>query len=224
MYAPIEKVIEYLDGFYVPISEELADMRTYAESQYIPIIRKQTEVYLNSLLETFRPKKILEIGTAIGYGAIYFAMKCPEAQIVSIERDDAMFKIARHNIAEINLTDRITVLKGEAVDCLEELRLNDESEFDFIFIDAGKSHYIKFMELAMKLAKNGAYILSDDILLRGTTSGEEYDPRGKHKTAIRRMRSYLEFITHHKNLKTSLLTIGDGLAISIYGKDIDERI
>lgn len=210
-----EKVVEYLDGFYKPLNDELNALRNFAEPNHIPIILKDAEELILNILRVKKPKRILEIGTAIGYSACCFATVCKECEIITIESNVDSKKIAEENIERLGFSDVITVLSGDAVDVLKEL--NKTQKFDFVFIDAGKSHYKDFFDGALVLCEKDAIIISDNVLLRAKTVSDEYDPYSKFKTNIRKMREFLDYITDLDNIDTSIVPVGDGLAISVIG-------
>lgn len=173
-------------------------------------------MYLNTLLPLVKPKKILEVGTAIGYSALYYASVCPDAEIYTIEKDETALYAARHNISAAGKEGQIHTIFGDGQEQIEKLRDQGISGFDFVFIDAAKSHYKRFLDAALSVCCDGAVILSDNILQKAMTASDIYDPQNKHKTNIKRMREYLDYITNDKTLQTSLLSVGDGLAVTVY--------
>lgn len=209
-------VDNYIWEYYRPINESLGELRKIGETDHVPIIQKDTEMVLTSYLKLKKPKKILEIGTAIGYSGIYFAAVCPDAEIYTIEKDETMLQAARHNFEVSGMQDRITSLFGDGQEQIEKLKTQGIDGFDFVFIDAAKSHYKRFLEAALTVAADEALIISDNILMKGMTASDEFDTFRKHKTNIRKMREYVEFICNQKDLDTSLLTVGDGLAVTFY--------
>lgn len=213
-----ELVTSYINEYYKPLNEELGKLRTAGESDRVPIILKETEILLGTLLDLKKPAKILEIGTAIGYSGIYFAVKCPDAEVYTIEKDEFAYNAARGNISGFGLQDTIHQFLGDGQEQVEKIRDKGIKDFDFIFIDAAKSHYKRFLEAALEVAADGALIVSDNILQKGMTVSDTYDEGRKHKTNIRKMREYVEFISNDSQLLTSLLSVGDGLAVSIYKK------
>lgn len=216
-----EKVTEYLHHYYRPRNEKLAAMRENAEKRWIPVILKETEDFLALLTALFHPQRILEIGTAIGYSAAFFA-ETTDAQIVTIERDEEMYREACQNIEKLHLEKKISCLSGDAETVLrvlqKEVQEGQRVPFDFLFIDAGKSHYTEFLSLAFPMLQEGALVLCDNILMRGTTVSDEYDPKGKHKTNIRKMREFIDWITEDEHFTTTLYAIGDGISCSIVKK------
>lgn len=216
-------VTEYLNGFYRPLSEELAFLREMGEKDRVPIILKETETCLNLLLTLYRPSKILEIGTAIGYSALYYAERCPEAEIFTIEKDETAFSAAKNNIEAAGKTSQIHCLLGDGQEQIEKLKDQGTVGFDFVFIDAAKSHYRRFLDAALTVCREGTLIVSDNILQKAMTCSDEYDTQKKHKTNIRKMREYVDYISRDPSLETSLLAVGDGLAVTIYRGEHEQR-
>lgn len=213
-------VTEYINGFYKAESESLSKLRDEAEEKRVPIILKETETFLKTLLLMKKPMKILEIGAAVGYSSSFFAQVCPEAKIVTIEKDENIYNTAKANIEKLNFGNQIRICQGDGEEVINKLIEEGEGPFDFVFIDAAKSHYKRFLNAAVKVCSKDALIVSDNILMKGQTVSDIYDPYGRHKTNIRNMKEYLEYITSAEWLDTSLLSCGDGLALSIYrGKD-----
>ena len=209
-------VTEDLNGYYRGASRELEELRALGEADRIPIILRETEMYLNTLLLLTRPQRILEIGTAIGYSALYYSEKCPAAEIYTIEKDEIMLQAARHNFAAFGREARIHSLFGDGQEQIEKLRDRGVGDFDFVFIDAAKSHYKRFLDAALSVCRPGAVIVSDNILQKGMTASDQYDQGKKHRTNIRKMREYVDYISYDPTLSTSLMAVGDGLAVTIY--------
>lgn len=210
-----DKVIDYINSYYKPLNHRLLELREAGEANNVPIIMRETESFLSFLLEVKKPKKILEIGTAIGYSAAFFAVKCPDAEVLTIEKKPEMAEIAIKNIENLNLENRIRVLKGDGEDMLKDFR---DPMFDFIFIDAAKSHYERFFKAACKAAVDEAIIVSDNVLQHGMTVSNEYDVYDKHRTNIRQMRAFVDFLDTYGGT-TGLLSQGDGLALTIVRKN-----
>ncbi len=209
-------VTEYIQSFYKPSSNQLEELRKEAEVNKVPIILKETEDFLKTILLYRQPKNILEIGAAVGYSSSFFATICPDAKIVTIEKDEDVYKKAIDNINKLGFSDRITVKQGDAEEVTYNLKEEGFGPFDLIFIDAAKSHYKRFLDAALTNCANNGLIVSDNVLLKARTASDIYDPRGKHKTNIRKMREYVEYIFNHHQLETSLVSCGDGLSLSIF--------
>ena len=180
-------VTEYINGFYVPQTPELGQLREKSEAERVPIILKETEDFLNVFLKITAPKRILEIGCAVGYSAMFFS-QCCGAQVVTIEKDPEVAAVAAANIAELGYSDRIRVEQGDGEEAVNKLIEAGEEPFDLVFIDAAKSHYKRFLEASLPLCRPGAIIVSDNVLIKGCTASDQYDPTGKFKTNIRKMR------------------------------------
>jgi len=214
-----QHVTDFINNYYKPLNESLDHMRAYAEENRIPIIQRDTEQLLLQFIKIKKPKKILEIGTAIGYSAACFAMAAEGSRIVTIESNADTYDQAAENLADFGLSDRVQVMLGDGEEVMQKLlhKTNVEGldQFDFIFIDASKSHYRRFWDVAIKLIKDGGVIACDNILMKARTVSDEYDPEGKYRTNIRSMRDFVEYITDLDNVDTAILPVGDGVSISI---------
>ncbi len=213
-----DKVTEYIDELYKPLTLQLDQLRKEAEAKNIPIILKDTETLLLNLIRIKRPKRILEIGTAVGYSSACFVTAYSGAEITTIEYNEETYKIALNNIKNLGLFDKIKVYLGDGSDVIEKLNEEGCESFDMVFIDAAKSHYKRFWDSAIKVCNKDAVIVSDNVLMKAMTVSSEYDPRGRHKTNIRKMREYLEYISNLDDCQTSVVPVGDGLAVSVLNK------
>ena len=207
---------DFIDGFYRPMWPDLYELRKEAEREYIPIIRRDTEMFLNTVLALIRPKMILEIGSAIGYSAVFFARSCTGANIYTIEKNRYAYSAACSNIMRFGVSKSTECILGDGAEAVSCLRKRMILGFDFIFIDASKSRYKDFLDASLTVARPGAVIFSDDILQHGYTASPDAGTGGKHRTNSRKMNEYLGYICESAFLDTSLLRVGDGLAISIY--------
>ena len=190
-------------------------IRADIETVVSPIVgtEKQSEELMHDLLNEFEenPKKILEIGTAVGYSASCFAIYS-NADIDTIELDEERAKEAIVNVEKIGVSNRINIMIGNAVEILPTL----EGEYDIVFIDAAKSKYSIFLEEGIRLIKNGGIILADNVLYKGYVMSD-YN-KHKQRTAVRHLREYIKEVTENPNLETEILEIGDGLAITRVSK------
>lgn len=212
-------VEEYLNKYYKPVNAEMGEFRRLCEEKRVPIILKDTEGFLRLILSIQKPARILEIGTAVGYSAACFAYLAPGSTVTTIEREEPAHKEAIANIEKLGLSARVKCLVGDAVEVLNGLYDKQENEgeapYNLVFIDAGKSHYAEFLEASLKLVKPGAVIICDNILMKAKTASDEYDPHGKYKTNIRKMREFVDIITTSDKLETSVHALGDGISISV---------
>ena len=211
-----EEAIRFLDDLYRPLTDTLGVLRHQAEERKIPIILKDTEALLLQLLRIRKPKHIVEIGTAVGYSACCFCQICPEATLWTIEYQERMALEAQKNIEALGMDQQIRLIHGDAREVLRTWPA--EKKIDFAFIDGGKSHYEEFFNGLLPLCNPGAMIVSDNIFMSGKTLSERYDPRGRAKTNIRKMREYIVMLNSRTDSSTAFLPIGDGLAVTIVGE------
>ncbi len=188
----------------------LEKIKKKALEEHVPIIMDDTLEVVINIIKDKDPERILEIGTAVGYSAICFINNCGEnTKIDTIEKDEEKIKEAKKNIMDMNLENRINIIEGDAVNILPELK---DNSYDIIFIDAAKGKYPFFLEQSIRLAKNNAIILADNILYKGYVLSD-YN-KHKQRTAVNHLREYIEKSKNNSNLDTEILSVGDGLAIS----------
>lgn len=188
------------------------------EDSYVPIAEPETEQLLSLLIDMQKPKNILEIGTGSAYSAISMAIRSRDIKVLTVERYGLVANVARDNIKKANLSDRITLVTGEATEVLKDLK----NEFDMIFLDAAKAQYIKFLPDILRILKKGGLLVSDNVLYKGMTAEKSLLVRRKI-TIVKRLRMYLEEISDNPYLTTSVLPLGDGVALSWRNnKDIKE--
>ena len=219
-----EIITSYINTLYSGGSEKLEELRRFAEEHRVPIILKDTESLLTGLFKIKKPARILEIGAAVGYSACCFA-DCCGCSVTTIEADEGMYEIAKSNIKNLGFEDKVEVLLGDAREVLKEL--NDKNIrhdgntwenkllFDVVFIDAAKSHYKAFWDLALPLCSEDAMIVCDNVLMKGMTASDEYDPHKKYKTSIRKMREFIRYINNLDYADTCVLPVGDGVSVSV---------
>lgn len=205
-----DKVENYIRETLKPSQGLLRDLELYAEENSVPIIHKEVADLLRVILKLKRPKKILELGCAIGYSSLFFAdVLDGDVEIVTTERNPIMLERAQDNIKKAGMEDRIKILVGDAEETLKDL----EGTFDMIFIDAAKGHYKMFFDMLIGKLNHDGIVISDNILYKGMIASDDYVVRRK-KTIVKRMRTYLDYICDLEGISTSLIPIGDGLAIS----------
>lgn len=212
------KVGAFIDRMNVSGNNTLEEFRKGAEECKVPIILRETEGLLKSLLKLKKPAQMLEIGTAVGYSACVFA-DTAGCDIITIEANPAMAERAVENIRKYGFASKIEVLGGDAREVLKALqdeRLKGERDgFDVVFIDAAKSHYREFWDLSLPLLAPDALIVCDNVLMKGMTASDEFDTKGRYKTSIRKMREFLDYITGLDYAHTAVLASGDGISVSI---------
>ena len=189
--------------------EELEKVKEKALEDHIPIIMDDTLEVIKSILKDIKPKRILEVGCAVGYSSSRFAEFTDEDCIIdTIEIDEERAKVAIQNIRNIGLENRINIYIGDGVDIIPRLNF----KYDMVFIDAAKSKYSIFLEESLKHMEKGGVILADNVLYKGYVMSD-YN-KHKQRTAVRHLREYIKEITENPNFKTEIVEVGDGLAIS----------
>lgn len=210
-------VVDYIRGLVKEDSEILKELEKYAHENNVPIVQSEVANFLKLMIQIHKPKKILELGTAIGYSSILMNIATNNTSLITtIERDKKMIDIARKNILDLGLEDKIEVIEGDCLEVLSTLK----HEYDLIFMDAGKGHYNEFMPYCLKLLKKDGIIIADNVLFRGMVASDDLVKRRKI-TIVKRMRSYLETISSDKSLLTSVIPMGDGIAVTTR-RDFDD--
>ena len=187
----------------------LMKIKQKALEEHIPIIMDDTLEVIGKVLKENKPKRILEIGTAVGYSAICFSeLLADGGKIDTIERDKERIKEAKKNIKDMNLEKVIHIFEGDAVEILPTLN----EKYDMVFIDAAKGKYPFFLKEALRMLNKDGIIFADNILYKGYVMSD-YN-KHKQRTAVRNLREYIKEVTENENLETEILEVGDGLAIS----------
>lgn len=205
---------DYINSYIretIPQNEGLlAELEEFAQLNHVPIVHPEVARLLVVLGNIKKPVRILEVGTAIGYSAILMAgFLHPQGRIDTIERHELMVLRARENIKRAGLLDTINIIQGEALDILSCL----EKSYDMIFLDAAKGQYPEFLPECLRLLTSGGILVSDNVLYKGMVANSELVVRRK-KTIVKRMKDYLTAICNDERLETSIIPIGDGVAIS----------
>lgn len=214
-----DTVTAYLEDRFYPLSPALKQFGIEDGKDFLRIL-PDVEMVLRSLLSMYHPARILEVGMANGYSAAMMATLLPQSQIVTIEQQPQRCQKAAGRFAALGMGNRITICQGDAGQQLRELATQKENQkfFDVLFIDAAKSHYKEYLDIGLDMLKDRCLILSDDVLMRGTVIDEAFDPRSKHKTSIRAMRDYIEYISTMEGAHTGIIPVGDGLAVTYLEK------
>lgn len=189
------------------------DLKKFAKDNNVPIMQDGGIEFIIDYIKTNNIKKILEIGSAIGYSAIRFASVNKDILVTTIERDNNMYKQAIKNIQEFHLDKQITIINADA------LYTDIDGKYDLVFIDAAKSQYIKFFEKYKKnLAENGV-IITDNLSFHGLVEDDSKTKNRNTLQLVKKIRNYIEFLKNNKEFDTEFLTIGDGISISKFNKD-----
>lgn len=209
---------EYLDNLQPMLDGEIGNLQKQAYEEKVPIIPNEVVKFISVLLSIKKPKKILEIGCAVGFSASFMSNFLDEGgHITTIERYPVMIEKAKANIKKLGLSEKITLLEGDANEILKEL----SDEYDVIFMDAGKGQYINILPDVYRLLKIGGIIITDDILQNGDVAKPKEEIEKRQRTIHYRLNDFLWEITHNDGLRTSILTIGDGVAVCYKLKNIE---
>jgi predicted O-methyltransferase YrrM len=206
-----ERAALFIESMEPDLSETLEKIENYANNHLVPILRPQSLAILRYTLAQTRPRAILEIGTAIGFSALYmYEHSSPKTKIDTIEKYEPYAAIAKKNFETADPMRRITLYEGDAADVLKTLT----KSYDLIFMDAAKGQYIHFLPDVIHLLAPGGVLISDNCLQDGDVLESRYAVKRRDRTIHGRMREYLYEITHHPMLTTCILPIGDGVALS----------
>lgn len=189
------------------VDKKLQELRTYAEKNYIPVLKVESAELLKKLLIEKQPQRILEVGTSIGTSGI-LALSVTQANLVTIEKDEETLLQAKSNFSELNLIDRAQLILG---DCFETLMFMS-GEFDFIVLDGPKGHNKELTEIVFPLLKESGIIFVDNINFHDKIKVTGHIPH-KHRTIVRNMRDFIDYINNNDKMKVTHYDIGDGIAI-----------
>ncbi|MEW6857327.1 O-methyltransferase [Streptococcus iniae] len=202
-----EEIVRFMRHHQMKTSGHLADIEDFARQENIPIIQHEVVSYFRVLLQSLQPKRILEIGTAIGFSALLMAENAPEAEIVTIDRNPEMIAFAKENFAKYDKKKQITLLEGDAADVLSQL----DQTFDFVFMDSAKSKYIVFLPEILKHLQVGGLIICDDVFQGGDIAKPIEEVRRGQRTIYRGLHQLFEATLDNPSLSASLIPLSDGL-------------
>lgn len=183
-------------------------LEEYAKENNVPIMLKDGIEFLTQYIKENNVKRVLEIGSAIGYSAIRMALVDKDIKVTTIERDTNRFNEAVKNIKEFNLENQIEIINADA------LEYTTDKQFDLIFIDAAKAQYIKFFEKYKINLKQDGTIISDNLDFHGLVKNPELTSNRNTKQLVRKINTYIEFLKENKEFKTEFISLGDGIGIS----------
>ena len=207
-----ERTITYINSLENGDSPLLRAIAKEARDSFVPIIRKETASLLKTLVEMKQPKRILEVGTAVGYSALLMAEHMPaDCYITTIEKYEKRIPIAKENFKRADMEERITLLEGDAEEILKSLN----EPYDFIFMDAAKGQYIHWLPEVMRLLKVGGTLVSDNVRQDGELIESRFAVTRRNRTIHARMREYLYELKHREDLQTAIIPIGDGVTVSV---------
>lgn len=207
-----ERMVTYMNSLDKGNTPFLSHLEQEALKNRVPIIRREMQSFLKVLLQIKAPKRILEVGTAVGFSTLLMSTYNPaDCEIVTIENYEKRIPIAKENFRKAGKEEQITLLEGDAQEILKTLT----GSFDFIFMDAAKGQYINFLPEVLRLLEDGGILLSDNVLQDGDIVESHFAVERRNRTIYKRMREYLYVLKHHELLETSILPLGDGVTLSI---------
>ena len=206
-----ERMVTYINSLDRGNTAILDQIEQEALADEVPIIRREMQSFLKVLLSMKQPKKILEVGTAVGFSAILMCEYGPEeCHVTTIEKYEKRIPIAKENFRRAGKEAQITLLEGDAMEIMKKM----DEEYDFIFMDAAKGQYIHFLPEVMRLLKPQGVLVSDNVLQDGDIIQSHFAVERRNRTIYKRMREYLYELKHNEQLVTSLIPLGDGVALS----------
>lgn len=215
-----ERLASFINSFNTDYDEVITSIRKEAEENRVPVIRREAGEFIKMLIMMNKPKRILEIGSAIGFSAIFMSRFLEDgAHITTIENYQPRIEEAKKNIERAGAQDMITLLEGDALEILPGL----SGEYDMVFMDAAKGQYGSFFKDAIRLLREDGILLCDNVLQDGDVLESRFAVTRRNRTIHSRMREYLYELTHDPELETAILNIGDGMSLSIKKGRNDEK-
>ena len=212
-----ERMVTYIRSLEVPESAVIEAIEQEALRDRVPIIRKEMQSFLKVLLMIKRPMRILEVGAAVGFSSILMSEYMPEGgHITTIENYDKRIPIARANFKRAGKEEQIDLIEGDALEVMHGL----EGPYDLIFVDAAKGQYIHYLPEVMRLLGTDGVLVSDNVLQEGDIIESRFAVERRNRTIHSRMREYPYELKHHDQLQTSIIPLGDGVALSVKRSDI----
>lgn len=212
-----ERMVTYIRSLEVPESAVIEAIEQEALRDRVPIIRKEMQSFLKVLLMIKRPMRILEVGAAVGFSSILMSEYIPEGgHITTIENYDKRIPIARANFKRAGKEEQIDLIEGDALEVMHGL----EGPYDLIFVDAAKGQYIHYLPEVMRLLGTDGVLVSDNVLQEGDIIESRFALERRNRTIHSRMREYLYELKHHDQLQTSIIPLGDGVALSVKRSNI----
>ena len=212
-----ERMVTYIRSLEVPESAVIEAIEQEALRDRVPIIRKEMQSFLKVLLMIKRPMRILEVGAAVGFSSILMSEYMPEGgHITTIENYDKRIPIARANFKRAGKEEQIDLIEGDALEVMHGL----EGPYDLIFVDAAKGQYIHYLPEVMRLLGTDGVLVSDNVLQEGDIIESRFAVERRNRTIHSRMREYLYELKYHDQLQTSIIPLGDGVALSVKRRDI----
>ena len=207
-----ERIITFINSLDTKNSEILEQIETEARTADVPIIRREMQSLLKVLLLLKKPARVLEVGAAVGFSALLMSEYIPEeSRITTIENYEKRIPVARENFRRAGKEDQITLIEGDAAEVLKTL----DGPYDFMFMDAAKGQYIHYLPDIVRLLPPGGCLVSDNVMQDGDVIESRFAVERRNRTIHARMREYLYELKHNDSLTTSIIPLGDGVAVSI---------
>lgn len=207
-----ERIVTFINSLDTRNSELLETIEAEARAADVPIIRREMQSFLKVLLMMKKPKHILEVGTAVGFSALLMSTAVEDdCRITTIENYEKRIPIARGNFRRAGREEQITLIEGDAAEVMKTL----DGPYDFIFMDAAKGQYIHYLPDAMRLLSEGGVLVSDNVMQDGDVIQSRFAVERRNRTIHARMRDYLYELKHNAKLTTSIIPLGDGVAVSV---------
>ena len=207
-----ERIVTFINSLDTRNSEILETIEKEALASSVPIIRREMQSFLKTLLLIRKPMRILEVGTAVGFSALLMSEYAPEGcRITTIENYEKRIPAALENFRRAGKEEKITLIEGDAAEVLKTL----EGPYDFIFMDAAKGQYIHYLPEVLRLLPEGGVLVSDNVMQDGEVIESRFAVERRNRTIHARMREYLYELKHNDALVTSIIPLGDGAAVSV---------
>lgn len=207
-----ERIVTYIHSLDTKNSELLETIEAEARAADVPIIRREMQSFLKVLLMIKHPGRILEVGTAVGFSALLMSEAAPDGcHITTIENYEKRIPIARENFRRAGKEKQITLIEGDAAEVMKTL----DGPYDFIFMDAAKGQYIHYLPETLRLLSPGGVLVSDNVMQDGDVIESRFAVERRNRTIHARMREYLYELKHNEELTTSVIPLGDGVAVSV---------
>ncbi len=207
-----ERIVTFINSLDTRNSDLLEAVEAEARAADVPIIRREMQSFLKVLLLMHKPGSILEVGTAVGFSALLMSEAVPgECHITTIENYGKRIPVARENFRRAEKEEQITLIEGDALEVMRKL----DGPYDFIFMDAAKGQYIHYLPDAMRLLGEGGVLVSDNVMQDGDVIQSRFAVERRNRTIHARMREYLYELKHNEELTTSIIPLGDGVAVSV---------
>ncbi|MEA1853199.1 O-methyltransferase [Cytobacillus sp. FSL W7-1323] len=207
-----DELITYMQKLIPDRTNLFMEMEEYARENRVPIMELEGIEAMLQIVRIQQPTKILEIGTAIGYSALRMAEACPSAHIVTLERDQERYEKAENYFARSGMANQITLIKGDALEQEDEVRIL--GDYDMIFIDAAKGQYKKFFEMYSQYLNDTGVIITDNVLFKGLVYEKAEIEKKRIRNLVQKIDQFNEWLMTNDRYHTVILPIGDGVAIS----------